>query len=67
VLLTAVHVQPAVVVSVSLEAPPLGPIDGLVGDTVKVQPTPLCVTVTVCPAIVIVPVRDDVDVFAAAV
>jgi hypothetical protein len=37
-----------------------------VGDTAKLQ-APLCVMVTVCPAAVSVPVRDDVDVFAATV
>jgi hypothetical protein len=66
-LLVAVHVQPLVVVTVSVAAPPAAVADGLVGETVKAHGAAACVTVTVVPAIVIVPVRDDVNVFAAAV
>src|SRR5262245_54130240 len=36
-----------------------------VGDTVKVHGAAACVTVNVCPPIVIVPVRDVVTLFAA--
>ena len=36
-----------------------------VGEMVKVQGAPACVTVKVCPPIVIVPVRELVVVFAA--
>jgi hypothetical protein len=62
----AVHVQPPVVVTVSLEGPPLAGIEGLVGETLNAHGA-ACVTVTVIPATVIVPVREDVNVFAAAV
>jgi hypothetical protein len=66
-LLVAVHVQPVLVVMVSVAAPPLAVAVGLVGDTVNAHGAAACVTVTVTPAIVIVPVRDVVSVFAAAV
>ena len=66
VLLVAVHVHPLAVVTVSLEGPPVAGMEGLVGDTVNAQAA-ASVTVTVFPAIVIVPVRDDEVVFAAAV
>jgi hypothetical protein len=65
-LLVAVHVHPLVVVTVSVEGPPLAGIEGLVGDTAKAQGA-ACVTVTVIPATVIVPVRDELSVFAATV
>jgi hypothetical protein len=65
-LLVAVHVQPVVAATVKLAAPPAAVADGFVGDTENAQAGP-CVTVTVTPAIVIVPVRDEVVVFAAAV
>jgi hypothetical protein len=58
------HVPPdAVTLTLALDAPEAG--DTLVGDSVNVHATPACVTVKVCPAIVSVPVRDDVPAFAA--
>jgi len=61
-LLVAVQPQPAVVVTVAvLVAPAPGGV-AVVGETLKVQ-LPCCVTVTVCPATVSVPVRDDKEVF----
>ncbi len=66
-LLAADHAQPLVVVTVTLAAPPLALGDGLVGETVNEHGAAACVTVTVWPATVIVPVRDEVDVFVATV
>jgi hypothetical protein len=66
-LLVAVHAQPLVVVTVAVAAPPLAVALGFVGETEYPHGAAACVTVTVVPAIVIVPVRDDVSVFAAAV
>jgi hypothetical protein len=66
-LLVAVQLQPeADVVTETLAGPPAAPLVGFVGLTVKPQ-EPACVTVTVWPATVSVPVRPDVDVFAATV
>lgn len=65
VLLVAAHPHPVVVVTETLAAPPLLPGVALVGDTVKLQEAAACVIVTVCPATVSVPVRDDVTVFVA--
>jgi hypothetical protein len=64
-LLTAVQLQPvpAVTVTVPVVAEDVGFDD--VGAMVNVQGTPACVTVNVCPPIVIVPVRDTVLVLAA--
>ena len=64
-LLTAVQLQPvpAVTVTVPVVADDVGFND--VGEIVKVHGTPACVTVKVCPPIVIVPVREVVLVFAA--
>ena len=66
-LLVAVqlHVDPAV--TATLAAPPADVAFGLVGDTLKVQGAPACVTVTVWPATVNVPVRLVVAVLAATV
>ncbi len=64
-LLVAVHVQPASVVTVLLPEVAAAPGVSDVGETVKVQGTPACVTVTVWPAMVSVPVRGDVAVLAA--
>ena len=61
----AVHEQPAVVVIVTVAVPPAPAIVTLVGVTEYPQ-APACVTVTAVPATVNVPVRDEVDVFAAA-
>jgi hypothetical protein len=65
-LLTAVQLQPVPAVTVT---EPVVAADVLkfddVGAMVKVHGAPACVTVKVCPAIVMVPVRDDVLVLAA--
>ena len=65
-LLVAVqlHVDPAV--TATLAAPPADVALGLVGDTLKLH-APACVTVTVWPATVNVPVRLVVAVLAATV
>jgi hypothetical protein len=65
-LLVAVHVQPVCVVTFAVAVPPAPGSACVVGASVKVQGA-LCVTVNVCPAIVKVPVRADVVVFAATV
>jgi hypothetical protein len=59
--------QPAATVIDSLAAPPEAVAPGFIGDTPKVHvgAAAACVTVTVWPATVIVPVRLDVAVFAA--
>jgi hypothetical protein len=64
-LLTAVQLQPApaVTVTVPVVADDVGFDD--VGEIVNVHGTPACVTVKVCPAIVIVPLRELVVVLAA--
>ena len=64
--LDAVQLQLAVVVTVTVAEPPAPVTDGAVGETVKLHGTPACVTLNVMPAIVSVPLRDVVDVFAAA-
>ena len=64
-LLVAVQVQPVVVVTLALLDPAVAAGFNEVGDTVNVQATPACVTVTVWPATVSVPVRGDVAVLAA--
>jgi hypothetical protein len=65
-LLTAVQLQPDPAVTAML---PLAAIeDGRLeeeGEIVTEQDTPACVTVKVCPPIVIVPLRDEVPVLAA--
>ena len=65
-LLTAVQLQPvpAVTVTVPVAATDVVKLDD-VGEMVKVQGAPACVTVKVWPPIVIVPVRDVVLAFAA--
>ena len=64
-LLTAVQLQPlaAVTVTAPLEAPPRRSAD--VGEIVALHGAPACITVKVLPAIVSVPVRGVVAVFAA--
>ena len=64
-LLVAVHAQPDVVVTVTLAVPPLAVGEALVGDTVNAHGDPACVTVTVWPATVSVPVRDALVPFVA--
>jgi len=65
-LLVAVQLQPAPAVTV---IEPLIAIDDVrfddVGEIVNVHGAPACVTVKLCPPIVIVPVREVVPVFAA--
>src|SRR5207237_214133 len=56
-LVDAVHVQPAATVTLMVRVPPLASTLILSGETLKLQPGD-CVTVTVCPAIVTVLVRD---------
>lgn len=63
--LLAVQPQPAVVVTATESAAPPAPTDRLDGEIENEQPTPACVTVCVDPAIVSVPVRLAVPVFAA--
>jgi hypothetical protein len=65
-LLVAVQLQPVPAVTVTV---PVVATDDVrfddVGAMVNVQGAPACVTVKVCPPIVIVPVRDEVLVLAA--
>jgi len=63
-LLAAVHPQPVPAVTPTLAAPPAAVALGFVGDTPKAHAA-ACVTVTVCPATVIVPVRGLVTVLVA--
>jgi hypothetical protein len=64
-LLAAVQLQPAPVVTATLPlAAPAG-TELLAGEMEKLQVEPLCDTVKVRPAIVIVPVREVLDVLAA--
>ena len=62
--LVAVQPQPAVVVTVDEPVPPVATTDWLFGEIAKEQAA-ACVTVNVAPAIVSVPVRPVVRVFAA--
>jgi len=65
-LLVAVQLQPVPAVTVTV---PVVATDDVrfddAGKIVNEHGAPACVTVKVCPPIVIVPVRDVVDVFAA--
>ena len=63
--LVAVQVQPAVVVTVTVPLPPPGANDWLVGEIANAQGTAACVMVNVDPAIVSVPTRLVVPVWAA--
>ena len=65
-LLTPVHVHPLVVVTAAVCDPPAARTLCAVGAMLKLH-APAWVTVTVCPAIVSVPVRGLVEVFAATV
>jgi hypothetical protein len=62
-LLAAVQAHPEVVVTVLVNGPPAADAFCDVDDRAKLQ-VPLCVTVSVCPAIVRVPVREPLEVFA---
>jgi hypothetical protein len=64
-VLAALQPQPGAAVTATLPVDAAAATDAVVGVTSKVQGTPACVTVNVCPAIVIAPVRDAVAVFAA--
>jgi hypothetical protein len=64
-LLTAVHAQPTRALTATVPVPPLDATLRDEGEIVSVQATPACVTVKLLPAIVSVPVRDEVLVFAA--
>ena len=64
-LLVAVQAQPLVVVTVEESVAAAPEIECVIGATVKTQ-APACVTVSVRPAIVSVPVRGVVNVFVAA-
>lgn len=66
-LLTALQVQLVPVATDNALVLPIDGTDTLVGVTVAPQPEPACVSVTVCPATVIVPTRDTPVVFAATV
>jgi hypothetical protein len=63
-LVEDVQAHPAAVVTDTLAFPPAAGTFSVTGVTVKAHAAP-CVTVTVCPATVNVPVRGDDDVFAA--
>jgi hypothetical protein len=65
-LLVAVQVQPAGAVTVTEPLPPPATMFSVVADSVYVQATPACVTVTLCPATVTVVLRDEVAIFAVA-
>jgi len=66
-LLVAVHPQPAGVVTPTEAVLAPSPTDSVIGEIANVQATPACVTVTVCPATLTVPVRELVLEFAAIV
>jgi len=67
-LLAAVQLHPLPAVTPTLPLPPPAAYDALVGEIEYVQEeVPACVTVTVWPATVIVPVRELVLVLAATV
>ena len=64
-LLVAVQLQPAPAVTVTVPAAAADVVRfDDIGAMVNVQGAPACVTVKVCPPIVIVPVRDTVLVLA---
>ena len=66
--LAAVQAQLLVVVTVTEPVAPAAASESVVGDSVNVQvPDAAWVTVKLCVPTVIVPVRDDAVVFAAAV
>ena len=64
-LVVAIHAQPAPAVTPTLPLPALEINEAVVGVIAYVQGAPLCVTVNVWPAIVIVPVRELVLLLAA--
>jgi len=64
-LLAADHAHPVPAVTLTLPVAALAVSDRLVGVIAYVHAAPACVTVNVCPAMVSVPVRWAVPVFAA--
>ena len=64
-LLAAVHAHPVEAVTLLLPVPPAAVKDCVVGEMAGAQAAAACVTVNVAPAIVSVPVRLVVTVFAA--
>lgn len=64
-VVVAVHAQPAGAVTLTDRVPPVTVIS--IGETVKWQAAPPCVSVTGVPPMVSVAVRGDVDGFAATV
>ena len=64
-LLTAVHPQEPAVVTFTVAVPPPYPIDCDVGAMEWLHDAPLWMTVSVCPPMVNVPVRGELEVFAA--
>src|SRR6187455_3746384 len=65
-LLTLVHAHPASDVTPVEPVPPPAATEPLVGAIAYVQAMPGCVTLKLCPAIVNVPVRELIVLFAAA-
>ena len=61
----ALQPQPAPAVTLTLPLPPAAAKELFVGETAYVQGAPPCVTVNVCPPIVIVPVRAPVEPFTS--
>lgn len=64
-LLDADHAHPLGAVTLDELAPPAAAMLRLVGEIENVHPTPVCVTVNVCPPIVSVPVRAEAALLAA--
>jgi hypothetical protein len=62
--LVAVHAQPVVVVTATLPVPPAAATACVEAERLNAQFAPVCVTVKVFPAMVSVPVRDEVAVVA---
>jgi hypothetical protein len=65
-LLTAVHAHPDAAITLAEPVPPSARTDWLNGETEYVHDAPACVTLNVCPPIVIVPVRCVVLALTAA-
>jgi hypothetical protein len=66
-LLLVVQLQPMGAVTVMVPVPPLAAIFAEVGEIDGAHGAPACVTVNVSPPMVSEPVRERLDVFAAAV
>ena len=66
-VVVALHVHPVAAVTAIVPVPPAAAALVDAGEIVGAQGAPACVTVNVSPPIVIVPVRGDVEVFAATV